>query len=515
MLKVEEIKIFDDLSEEEVIQKALKKVKIAKDDVKDVIITKKSIDARDKNNVHYSYSFLFEVKDENKYSYLTRQEKKKEEPIIVRRKSKYQPIIIGTGPAGLFCGYTLAKNGVAPIMIEQGDCVENRINDVHVYKTTGKLNPNCNVQFGEGGAGTFSDGKLTTGINSLYIDTVLRTFYEFGAPKEITYLSKPHIGTDNLVKIVSNIRKFILSKGGSYHFNTKFVDYNIKNGIITVFTSKGEFQTDCLVLAIGHSARDTFKMLQKHNVSMQRKNFSVGLRIEHKQKMIDESQYGNKTKLKLPAAQYKLAYHGKERSCYSFCMCPGGEVMASSSEPGRIVTNGMSEFARDKENSNAAILVNVLTTDFEGNDPLKPMEFQDELEQAAFKLAGSNNNAPVQLVKDFEEGKPSTKIGSITPSYKPGYTLCDLNEILPKYVSDTIKEALPYFDKKIKGFNSPDAVLTGVETRTSCPLTILRNEEMVTSEGIYPIGEGAGYAGGITSAAVDGIKTAIKILEKN
>ena len=336
-----------------------------------------------------------------------------------------------------------------------------------------------------------------------------------GAPPEILYTAKPHIGTDNLVKVVKNIREYITSKGGEYYFNTKFTSFIKEEDSIKVICEDKEFNTDALVLAIGHSSRDTIKMLYENKLDIVRKNFSVGVRIEHKQSMINESQYGGLTKLKLPSAEYKLAYHGKERSCYTFCMCPGGEVIASSSEVESIVTNGMSVFKRDKENANSALLVNVLTTDFEGDNPLVGIDFQEDLEHKAFILGGSNYNAPVQRVGDFINNKPSISIGKIIPSYKPGYTLCNLNDILPDFVSKTLKEGILSFDHKIKGFANPDAILTGVETRSSSPVTILRNEELMCNiEGIYPCGEGAGYAGGITSAAVDGIKVAIKIIEK-
>jgi len=513
MLRINELKVYKDLSEEKVIEKALKKYKI--DDALSVKITKKSIDARDKNDVHYSYALLVEVKNEGKYPKLTHVNEKKEEPIVVNRASAYSPIIIGAGPAGLFAALTLVDHGVKPIIIEQGDCVENRMKAIEAYRSGGKLNTLSNVQFGEGGAGTFSDGKLTTGINSSLITSVLETFHKFGAPKEITYLNKPHIGTDNLVIILKNIREYIESKGGKYYFNTKFQSFEKEGKIIKVICNDKQFETDAVVLAIGHSARDTFTMLKEKKVDMVRKNFSVGVRIEHLQKMINESQYGTKTKLKLPAADYKLVYHGKERTCYSFCMCPGGEVMASASEENSIVTNGMSYFARNGKNANAALLVNVLATDFEGDDPLAGMYFQESLEKKAFVMGGSNNYAPIQRVGDYHNNIPSDHIGKVQPTYKPGYTLTDINPLFPDFVNDTMKEALIYFDKKIKGFNDPDAILTAPETRTSSPITIVRDESLQMSiEGFYPCGEGAGYAGGITSAAVDGMKVATKILEK-
>ena len=516
MLRIDNIKIFKDMKDEDVVSLALKKNNISLYDVEETTIAKKSIDARDKKNVHYVYSLNIKVNDESKYPKIKKIEDKKPQIINKNRKSDYKPIIVGSGPAGLFCALKLIDNGYKPIIIEQGDSVDNRIKYIEEYKSTGHLNEMCNVQFGEGGAGIFSDGKLTTGINSPYIKEVLETFHKFGAPKEITYLSHPHIGTDNLIKILKNIRKYIEDKGGKYFFNTKLIDINKKNDVYLLKTNSKQFETDCLVLAIGHSARDTYKMLLDNQINMTRKNFSVGVRIEHKQSMINESQYGTYTKLNLPPAEYKLAYHGDERSCYTFCMCPGGEVIASSSNKEAIVTNGMSEYKRDKENANSALLVNVLTTDFIGDDPLAGMYFQQELEHHAYILGGSNNNAPVQRVEDYLNNKNSTKIGDIIPTYKPGYTLTNLNELFPDYINKTLKEGIIYFDHKIKGFANPDAILTGVETRSSSPVTITRNDNLEsTLENIYPCGEGAGYAGGITSAAVDGIKVAIKIIEKN
>ena len=515
MIRLDNIKIFEDLSEDQVISKSLKKNRIDKQDVLETNIIKKSIDARDKRNVHYNYSLDIKVKDESKYPNLKVVKELGKRIINKKRKSVYKPIIVGSGPAGLFCALKLVEYGYEPIILEQGSKVEERIKYIDEYKSTGHLNELCNVQFGEGGAGTFSDGKLTTGINSPLIKEVLETFYKFGAPKEITYLSHPHIGTDNLIKILKNIREYIESKGGEYHFNTKLINIKKENDAYLLETNNQQFTTDCLVLAIGHSARDTYKMLLDNNINMARKNFSVGVRIEHKQKMINESQYGNITKLNLPPAEYKLAYHNDERSCYTFCMCPGGEVIASSSEKEGIVTNGMSEFKRDKENANAALLVNVLTTDFTGTDPLAGMYFQEELEHHAYILGGSNGYAPVQRVEDYLNNKISKYVGEIIPSYKPGYTLTNLNELFPDYINKTLKEGILSFDHKIKGFANPDSILTGVETRSSAPVTITRNEDLECNlPGIYPCGEGAGYAGGITSSAIDGIKVAIKIIEK-
>lgn len=514
MIRIDNIKIYDDLTEDELFNKVYNKYKINVNDVMESKIIKKSIDARDKDNVHYNYIIDIKVLDESKYLKFKHVDEVIEEEIVKRRKSDYNPIIVGSGPAGLFCALTLVDNGYKPIIIEQGCEVSERISIINDLKENRNMNVRCNVQFGEGGAGTFSDGKLTTGVNSPYINKVLNYFYQFGAPKEILYLSKPHIGTDNLQVILQNMRKYIESKGGKYYFKTKMTNIVTKDNLINVICEDKEFVTDALVLAIGHSARDTYKMLYENNFVMQRKNFAIGLRIEHKQSMINEAQYGTKTKLSLPPADYKLVYHNGERSCFTFCMCPGGEVVASNSEENSIVTNGMSTFKRDLDNANSALLVNILTTDLEGSSPLEGMYFQEKLEREAYKLGGSNYNAPVQRVEDFINNVASMRMGSIIPSYKPGYKLSNLNEILPPYVSKTIKEGILYFDKKIKGFANSDAILTGVETRSSAPLTILRDENLESSvKGIYPCGEGAGYAGGITTSAIDGIRVAISIIE--
>lgn len=514
MLKIENLKIYEDLSKEELIDRALKKAGIKPGDVISCSLTRKSIDARDKNDVHYSCSFEVEVRNERKYPKLKKASHKQLPKVNVNRDSLYNPVIIGAGPAGLFCALTLVEYGYKPIIIEQGDCVDGRIDYVRQYRETGKLSSMCNVQFGEGGAGTFSDGKLTTGISSPYIKKVLELFHQFGAPEEITWLAHPHIGTDNLISILKNIRNYITEKGGVYHFNTRMTDIRQENGLIKVICNDEEFLTDALVLAIGHSARSTFEMLKDRNVEMKRKNFAVGVRIEHLQEMINEAQYGTVTDLKLPPAEYKLVYHKGERACYSFCMCPGGEVIASSSDENAIVTNGMSYYKRDGRNANSGLLVNVTSDDLDGDDVLAGIYFQKALEEKAFILGGSNHNAPVQRFEDFELNRKSDHIGKVIPTYSPGYTLSNLNEILPEYVSDTLKEGIRHFDSIIKGFADPDAMLTGVETRTSSPITIVRNEKLMCNiDGVYPCGEGAGYAGGITSAAVDGIKVAIKIIE--
>ncbi len=515
MFRLKDIKIRENISDEEVLEKALKKAKIPSDKVSYWKIYRKSIDARNKNDVYFVYTIDIECNDTSLTSKLTKVQDIKLPEIMNNRKSNYNPVIVGAGPAGLFSALILARNGANPIIIEQGKKVEERIKDVEEFKRTGKLNVNSNVQFGEGGAGTFSDGKLNTGINSPYCRLVLKEFVKFGAPKQILYINKPHVGTDNLINILKNMREEIIKLGGTFLFNEKVTDLEIENNEIKAVICNKKKETDTVILAIGHSSRDTFEKLYNLGINMEAKSFSVGARIEHKQSLINKSQYGDKTNLKLPPAEYKLVYHGKDRSLYTFCMCPGGMVIASSSEEGTVVTNGMSNFLRDEENANSAILVGVNPEDFEGESPLRGMYFQKELEEKAFKTGGCDYKAPVQRVEDFLNRRITKKFGDVKPTYLPGVKMADLHEILPKFITDVMEEGLIYFDKKIKGFADKDAILTGVETRSSSPVRIIRDENLVANvKGIYPCGEGAGYAGGIMSAAVDGIKCAIKILEE-
>ena len=514
MVRFNNIKIYEDLNDEELLKFVLNKNKLKINQVKSWYIFKKSIDARDKNNVHYVYTIDMELENENRFNKIDKYEFPK---ISINRTSKYRPVIIGFGPAGMFAGLILAECGFKPIILEQGKCVEERIEDVDNFKINRCLNNLSNIQFGEGGAGTFSDGKLNTGNSSIYSRKILEEFVRFGAPKEILYTAKPHIGTDNLVKIVKNIREYIKSKGGDVIFNEKVTDFKIKDGKIKSVIASKEYETDSVILAIGHSSRDTIKKLLNLGVEIRPKDFAVGVRIEHLQENINKSQYGTKTKLKLPSADYKLVYHAKNgRVAYTFCMCPGGEVIASSSEPNTIVTNGMSKFARDGVNSNSALLVNVTTNDFDKNDPLGGIRFQEKLEKEAYYIGGENYNAPCQRLEDFLNNEVTKEFGSVKPTYKPGVTKANLNEILPKFVSDTLKEAVLELNKKLVGFADKDSVLTGVETRTSSAVQIVRDKDSLLSniEGIYPCGEGAGYAGGIMTAAIDGFKCGIKIIEK-
>ena len=519
MLRLENVKIREDLEKDDVLAEACRRYRVDRADVSEFYIFKKSIDARNKADIFYNYTVDVCVKNEDKYKRIKRVERVCSEiEVDVKRRSECSPVIVGAGPAGLFAGLVLVNNGLRPIIVEQGKRVEDRKRDVDEFINGGKLNVRSNIQFGEGGAGTFSDGKLTSGIHSVYCRNVLEEFVRFGAPEQILYVNKPHIGTDNLVKIISNMRNYIIENGGEFLFEEKVVDLDFADGRVScVVTDRRRIETDTVVLAIGHSARDMFEVLHEKNVKMERKNFSVGVRIEHKQEMINLSQYGDKCGLMLPAAEYKLAYHNPEtgRSCYTFCMCPGGYVMASSSEEGTIVTNGMSRFARDGENANSAVLVNVVPEDFEGTNPLAGLDFQRNLERKAFVFGGENYFAPVQRFGDFVENRKSEGFGKIVPTYRPGVRCSDLNEILPDFVARTLKEGIRYFDTKIKGFADEDAILTGVETRSSSPVRIVRDEFLQSESvrGLYPCGEGPGYAGGIMSAAVDGIKCAIAILE--
>ena len=523
MLRLDNIKIYEDLTEEDVVRKACEKYNIDFSKITKFVIYKKSIDARNKDNIFYNY--VVDVKYSGKKPKGIKEVKEEsfELNIDVKRKNTVKPVIIGAGPAGLFCALILAQKGIKPIVIEQGKKVKERKKDIDKFLNEGKLMTTSNVQFGEGGAGTFSDGKLTTGVNNPLGRIVLKEFVNFGAPKQIMYVSKPHIGTDNLIITIENMRENIISLGGEFLFESKVVDFELQDKKIKSVIYKDlktnsthTIETDSVVFAIGHSARDMFEKMYEKGLNIEKKNFSVGVRIEHKQSMINESQYGNKSKLKLPPAEYKLAYHGEERSCYTFCMCPGGTVMASSSDEGEIVTNGMSKFARDGENANSAVLVSVTPDDFKGDSPLEGIYFQRDLEKKAFELGGGNFNAPIQRVGDFLNNKKTTFIGEVKPTYKPGVTMSNLQEIMPDYVVKTMQEGLLDFDKKIKGFANDDAILTGLETRSSSPVRIVRDTETLEAniKGIYPCGEGAGYAGGIMTAAMDGIKCALQILNK-
>ncbi|NMM62190.1 NAD(P)/FAD-dependent oxidoreductase [Clostridium sp. P21] len=526
-IKISNLNISIDESIDDLKDKVCKKLRVSSQSIESFKILRESIDARRKDNIKFNY--VVEVKCDKESKIVNKvndkdvkvqEEVYTEEFIFGSKKMSHRPVIVGMGPAGMFAGLLLAEKGYRPIIIERGEKVEDRTNSINKFWSTGKLNLQSNVQFGEGGAGTFSDGKLTTRIKDARCDFVLDKFVKAGAPEEILYNGKPHIGTDILKEVVKNIREKIIELGGEVRFNSKLEDVIVSDGAVkSVIVNGDEIPSESLVLAIGHSSRDTYEMLYRKGIFMEAKAFAIGVRVEHSQQMMNENQYGkyaNHPKLK--AADYRLTYNTRTtgRGVYSFCMCPGGEVVAAASEEERLVTNGMSFFKRDKENANSAMVVSVNESDFQGDTPLKGMEFQRHYERLAYILGGGGYIAPVQLIGDFLKDEVSTKLGNIKPTYKPGYEFKDLRKCLPHYVTESLKEGFINFDKKIKGFASGDGVLTGIETRTSAPVRILRNEKLqsVSAEGLYPCGEGAGFAGGIMSAAVDGIKVAENIIKE-
>lgn len=521
MLRISDIKLGTDDTESDLRKKVLKLLGVK--NVKSFEISKKSIDARKKPDIHYVYSVDVETDNEEYYA------KKIKNSQIVKKKTYEFPkcgkfdkpvVIVGTGPAGLMCGLTLAQNGYKVILLERGKCVEERMKDVEAFWEAGFLNPESNVQFGEGGAGTFSDGKLTTGIKDFRIRKVLEEFHKHGAPKEILYYSKPHVGTDNLSKMVTSIRSEIRKLGGEVRFSNKLVNVKTDNGEIcgaVVESDSGEYviETNNIVLAIGHSARDTFYMLHERELSMNPKAFAIGVRVEHLAHLINESQYGEGYPEEVPTASYKLTHQckGTGRGIYSFCMCPGGYVVNSSSEKGRLCVNGMSYHDRAGHNSNTALITTVTPDDFPSDSPLAGLEFQRKYEELAYKIG--NGKIPVQLFGDFLKNQMSTKLGNVTPSIKGKWQFANLHECLPDYVCASLEEGMRAFGHKIKGYDAEDTVFSGVETRTSSPLRMERNKQFESNiQGLFPCGEGAGYAGGITSAAMDGIKTAEAIAEK-
>ncbi len=521
MIRVRQVKIPIELDKKnEIIFRISKKLQLNQKLIKNYKIIKKSIDARDKNNIFYVYEFDVLCDREDK---ILKENKNKD--IFKTPKETYhfsisgtiplkeKIIIIGSGPSGLFAAYMLASAGYKPLILERGERIEDRVKTVEDFFITNTLNKNSNIQFGEGGAGTFSDGKLNTLAKDKFNRNkrVFEIFVENGAPEEIMYEAKPHIGTDVLRKVIINMRNKIISMGGEFRYNSLVTDLIIENNSIKALeiNEKEIIKAQIVVLAIGHSARETFYMLKEKGVVMRAKNFAVGVRIEHPQEMISENQYGKYYKLLEPAS-YKLTYQtSKGRGVYSFCMCPGGFVVNASSEEGCLVVNGMSNYKRDEVNANSALVVTVNKEDF-GDDPLSGIEFQRKLERKAFELGGGV--IPIQLYEDFCCCIESKKLGKIGPNVMGGYSFADLNQLLPEYISEALKEAIPYFDQKINGFARKDAILLGIESRTSSPVVIVRDEKGISNiDGLYPCGEGAGYAGGITTSAIDGVKTAEKI----
>lgn len=525
MLRLTELKLPIDHSEAAIRTAILNRLAIPANDLISYTIFRRGVDARKAHAIVFTYTLDLEVANEEEL--LARFKADPQLKIapdtsyhfVAKASAKMnnaRPVIIGMGPSGLFAGLILAQSGFRPLILERGKAVRERTKDTFDLWRKGILDPESNVQFGEGGAGTFSDGKLHTQIKDPkhYGRKVLNEFVTAGAPAEILYVSKPHIGTYRLVGMVEKMRASIQKLGGEIRFQSRVDDIEIEDGQVRgVILASGErIVASHLVVAIGHSARDTFEMLHARGVAMEAKPFSIGFRIEHPQSLIDRSRHGkNAANPLLGAADYKLVYHASNgRSVYSFCMCPGGTVVAATSEPGRVVTNGMSQYSRKERNANSGIVVGISPADYPGG-PLAGMEFQRFWESRAFELGGGKYQAPGQLVGDFLAGRPSTALGSVRPSYTPGVHLCDLSLALPEYVVAAIREALPAFAKQIKGFDLADAVLTGVESRTSSPVRITRNDadlQSINTKGLYPTGEGAGYAGGILSSAVDGIKVA-------
>ena len=497
-------------------------------DLTECRLVKRSVDARKKPDVVLVCTFAFATQGEEK---AIKRIKHKQTTLVSQKqndlwikpceKNSEAPVIVGAGPAGLFAALILARAGCRPILLERGDAVDDRIQAVNTFWQRGQLDEQSNVQFGEGGAGTFSDGKLNTGTKDPRNRFILETFVRHGAPEEILWETRPHVGTDKLVAVVRSLRKEIQSLGGRVLFRHRLTDLVLTGGQVTAIQVDSpermkEIPCHHLVLALGHSARDTVRMLHQKGLQMEQKSFSMGVRIEHPQSLINISQYGDKWGVPpLPTAEYKLSTHLPDgRGVYTFCMCPGGQVVASASQSGGVCTNGMSLFARDGKNANSALLVGVSPEDFGDSHPLAGMLLQEKVERAAFTAAGSNYFAPVQLVGDFLKNQNSTAFGEVEPTYRPGVTFCKLEDYLPEFVTRSLRQALPILGQKIKGFDRADALLTGPETRSSSPVRMARGEDYQANlAGVYPCGEGAGYAGGITSAAADGIRVALAVLD--
>ena len=480
-------------------------------------IVKESIDAR-KGEIIFNYSVDVMIDNEEKYLKYSDVSISKTTPFVHPKYTSFtkRPIVIGLGPSSLYCALLLAQCGAKPIVYERGSCVEKRMQDVEHFFKTGELNEQSNVQYGEGGAGTFSDGKLTSRSKDPRGNHVLEEFVRFGADEEILYQSHPHIGTDVLVGILQKMRKEILELGGEIYFDHTLEDIEIENNEITKIKVNDEWiHCDDLLLGIGHSARDTYRMLIEHKVACEPKNFAVGVRIEHTQEFVDHCQYGQYAKY-LPAASYRLTHTTTTgRGVYTFCMCPGGEVIMATSQKGHVVTNGMSYHARNNTNANSAMLVQVTTDDI-GKGIYDGMNFQEELERKAFEMGGKNYYAPIQRAIDFVNHKPTTHLGNIKPTYRLGTTYCDLHELFPEFINQALEEGLVAFNHKMIGFLDDNAIMSGVESRSTAPIRILRNEDCVSInvKNLYPMGEGAGYAGGIVSAAIDGIRCATEWMKK-
>lgn len=520
MIRIRDISLPPEHDENQLIYEAARVLRISASKIRGLSLIRRSIDARKKPDVRIIYTVDVAVDgSENKILKASGCKKAAIAPVCFYKppKAVYQsqkrPVIVGFGPAGMFAGLILAMAGLKPIILERGEDAQTRHEKVQRFFETGELDEISNVQFGEGGAGTFSDGKLNTGVNNPRIGWILQQFVKAGAREDILYDAKPHVGTDVLLTVVQNLRKRIISLGGEVRFQTQVTGILSENGAITgLKTNQGDIDCDRVILAIGHSARDTFRMLHEMGVPMEAKPFAMGVRIEQLQSVIDKAQYGADD-LPLPPADYKLVRHLENETVYTFCMCPGGHVVAATSEQGKIVTNGMSNADRDGVNANAAVLVSLNPTDFPYEGVLGGMLWQEELEKKAFDHTGCYK-APAQTVGDFLTCKASTGSMGVEPSYKPGVIWTDLHRVLPVKITRALAEALPQIEQNLKGFAAPEAVLTAPETRSSSPVRILRGEDHQSSlKGLYPAGEGAGYAGGIMSAAIDGIMAAEALLE--
>ncbi len=520
-MRIDDLRLSPGESEEKLLALAAKKLR----GCRYIRILKKSLDARDKSNIRWLYSVEADRKPIPQPA--------RTYPAVTRTPARV--VVTGSGPAGLFCAIRLLRAGIRPLVVERGGTVEERAAQNERFFREHVLDEDCNVQFGEGGAGTFSDGKLNTQTRDARNREVLDTFVEFGAPPEVAYLNKPHVGSDRLRAVVRAMRRYILENGGEVRFHCRLDDVDVRGGVLRAVTLRDvrtgqteRVEASELVLAIGHSARDTFQMLHERGFAMQAREFAVGVRIEHLQAHIDAAQYGaanvaanaasraGDPKTRLPAADYKLVSHAGERTAFTFCMCPGGFVMPAASEVGGVVTNGMSNYARDAANANSALLAQVRLSDFDRGGVLDGVAFQRTLERAAFRAGGESYAAPVQRAEDFLRGRATVSFGEVLPSYAAGVRPSNLGAVLPPYIADALRVAITDMDRRLHGFAAPDALLTGVETRFSSPVRILRGAtlESVTARGVYPCGEGCGYSGGITSSAADGIRVAEAICAK-
>ena len=521
MIRIRDILLPPEHNPDQLTYEAARLLKISPSKIRQLRLVRRSVDARKKPDVKIVYTVDVAVEgSENK---ILKQSGCKRAalaptdryrlPKVVKDLEK-RPVVVGFGPAGMFAALVLALTGQKPIVLERGEDAASRHAKVERFFATGELDVSSNVQFGEGGAGTFSDGKLNTGVNNPRIGWILEQMVAAGAREDILFDAKPHVGTDVLLTVVQNIRRRIIDLGGEVRFNTQVVGLRTENGALTgLETTAGPIDCDRAILAIGHSARDTFQMLLDSGIPMEPKPFSMGVRIEHPQTLINKAQYGAEN-APLPPADYKLVRHLEDETVYTFCMCPGGYVVAAASETGRVVTNGMSNADRDGENANSALLVTLNPADFPYEGPLGGVQWQRQIEEAAFRAGGSNYRAPAQTVGDFLAGRPSVGPGAVEPTYRPGVTWCDLRQVLPEKITGALSRAIPALDRNLSGFADPDAVLTAPETRSSSPVRILRDDcRQSTLRGLYPTGEGAGYAGGIMSAAIDGMLSAEALLE--